>query len=266
MQAQAELIANLNQLGAPADGRRHRRYLGPDGRLEQVGRHRRQVRGVSRLPPGHGTGPQHRRARRRLRRTQNAVFGPAALPRELPVLPAAERVEPGAAPLPRAFPPHRDPRPVGQHRPRQHDGCRAPRSSSTSGGSRPAWPRSTSASSPSGSWPRLPQRGEEPRRGRFDPVRVRALDRVRPEPRRRDHRRLHRDRERPAIPASRATSWSYGGFLNVRPFGDMLVGARRQLRQLHQPPLQHRHDGERQIDEHASTSWRRSTWSTTSCS
>ena len=54
-----------------------------------------------------------------------------------------------------------------------------------------------------------------------------------------------------STPASRATSWSYGGFLNFRPFGDMLIGTRRQLRQLRQPASERQQGQHDRGDQHA---------------
>ena len=70
-----------------AAGRGHGRPLGPDRRLEKLGRDRRPLRRLPRLPPGHGPGPQHRRAHRRLRQPRRWL-GPAGVPRQLPLLPA----------------------------------------------------------------------------------------------------------------------------------------------------------------------------------
>ena len=100
-QAQAELIANLDQLDPQPQVADTDDLWVRTGVWKKLGRHRRPVRGVLRLPPGHGPGPQHRRAHRRLRQPRRRL-GPAAVPRELPLLPAPGPAEHRAPPLLRA--------------------------------------------------------------------------------------------------------------------------------------------------------------------
>ena len=176
VQAQAELIANLNQLDAQTDRSPTPTISGSGPASGKVGRHRGPVRGVPRLPPRHGPGPQHRRAHRRLRRRPRTRPGPAALPRELPVLPAADPANIALHLYPGAFlriellaqwgndsprqhlgrPPRADLRPRLVQGPRRRRvpvavRRRIPRPDSATSTGTAAWPARSSSCSPPGS-------------------------------------------------------------------------------------------------------------------
>ena len=228
VQAQAELIANLDQLDpqpqvADTDDLWVRTGVWKSWDVT-VGR----FEGVLRLPPGHGPGPQHRRAHRRLRQPRPRL-GPAAVSRELPLLPAPGPAEHGAAPLFRAAPPRRAARPVGQQTTPSTRWAAARRSSTTSAGS-------SSASRAEYQWlfaqdPAPTSHNESRNRGvagsmqfvfapwvEFGPNIGRAVTDV-------FTNALQPDGSFALDTSKSGDIWSYGGFLNFRPFGDMLIGA-----------------------------------------
>ena len=135
VQAQAELIANLDQLDAAAAERRgHRRSLGPHRRLEKLGPDRRPVRGVRDLPPAAWASTSTPTSASALTTTNSSGRPAASTARATCTTGRRGRRTSRSTSIPAPVPARRAARAVGQRRPVQRASAAARRSSTTSAG------------------------------------------------------------------------------------------------------------------------------------